>query len=84
MLKGVAENFTTRNRATPSLSPANSSASRPINSTKGRKSPVPKLLTESELQSQNWGWMDWIWWTAFNLSIGKTYVNNVDSKKVDG
>ena len=75
MLEGVAENYATRNRATSALSPLNSSSSRPIHSLKGRKSPVPKLLSETELQSQNWGWIDWIWWTAFNFSIGKTYLS---------
>ena len=75
MLEGVAENYATRNRATSALSPLNSSSSRPIHSLKGRKSPVPKLLSETELQSQNWGWIDWIWWTAFNFSIGKTYIS---------
>merc|ERR1719323_1505608 len=36
---------------------------------KGRKSPVPKLISEIELKSQDWGIIDWIWWTAFNFSI---------------
>lgn len=53
--------------APSSVSPHNS-ASR---SMKGRKSPLPKLISETELQSQIWSWMDWIWWTAFNCSIGK-------------
>ena len=56
-----------------SLSPNNSN-SRSINTMKGRKSPVPKLISETELRSQNWGLIDWIWWTAFNFSIGKSYL----------
>ena len=56
-----------------SLSP-NNSTSRSITTMKGRKSPVPKLISETELRSQNWGFIDWIWWTGFNFSIGKLYL----------
>ena len=38
---------------------------------KGRRSPVPKPLSEDELKSQKWTWIDWAWWTAFNFSISK-------------
>lgn len=36
---------------------------------KGRRSQAPTPLSESELKSQNWTWVDWIWWTAFNFSM---------------
>ena len=71
MIESRLDLHTLTNRTPSSLSPPSSSASRPVNSKKGRKSPVPKLLSEMELKSQNWGWIDWLWWTAFNGSIGK-------------
>ena len=71
MIESRLDFHTLTNRTPSSLSPPSSSASRSVNSKKGRKSPVPKLLSEMELKSQNWGWIDWLWWTAFNGSIGK-------------
>ena len=71
MIENRLDFHTLTNRTPSSLSPPSSSASRSVNSKKGRKSPVPKLLSEMELKSQNWGWIDWLWWTAFNGSIGK-------------
>ena len=71
MIESRLDLHTLTNRTPSSLSPPSSSASRSVNSKKGRKSPVPKLLSEMELKSQNWGWIDWLWWTAFNGSIGK-------------
>ena len=42
---------------------------------KGRRS--PKALSEVELESQNWGWVDWVWWTAFNFSLSKFLLSNI-------
>ena len=71
MIESRLDFHTLTNRTPSSLSPPSSSASKSVHSKKGRKSPVPKLLSEMELKSQNWGWIDWLWWTAFNGSIGK-------------
>ena len=43
---------------------------------KGRRSPVPKPLSEVELKSHNSSWVDWIWWTAFNFSISKFIIES--------
>ena len=72
-LENFKENFISTNRGTAS-SP-NSATKLPSNITskpfKGRRSPVPKPLSEVEIQNQNYGWIDWAWWTAFNFSLGK-------------
>ena len=72
-LESFKENFISTNRGTAS-SP-NSATKLPSNITskpfKGRRSPVPKPLSEVEIQNQNYGWIDWAWWTAFNFSLGK-------------
>jgi hypothetical protein len=54
------------------LSTSNTPTTGSSKTLKGRRSPVPKLLSETELESQNWSWIDWIWWTAFNLSMGRS------------
>ena len=72
-LESFKENFISTNRGTAS-SP-NSTTKLPSNIPskpfKGRRSPVPKPLSEVEIQNQNYGWIDWAWWTAFNFSLGK-------------
>ena len=72
-LENFKENFISTNRGTAS-SP-NSTTKLPSNIPskpfKGRRSPVPKPLSEVEIQNQNYGWIDWAWWTAFNFSLGK-------------
>lgn len=64
------------------LSTSNTPTTGSSKTLKGRRSPVPKLLSETELESQNWSWIDWIWWTAFNLSMVGCFVIAVASVRV--
>ena len=72
-LESFKENFISTNRGTASSpnSTTKLSSNIPSKPFKGRRSPVPKPLSEVEIQNQNYGWIDWAWWTAFNFSLGK-------------
>ena len=72
-LENFKENFISTNRGTASSPISTTKLSSNITSKpfKGRRSPVPKPLSEVEIQNQNYGWIDWAWWTAFNFSLGK-------------
>lgn len=72
-LENFKENFISTNRGTASSpnSTTKLSSNIPSKPFKGRRSPVPKPLSEVEIQNQNYGWIDWAWWTAFNFSLGK-------------
>ena len=77
------EPFTTLDKASQKIGDPRLSATSPeiatklagsgsAKSFKARRSPAPKPLSEIELQSQLWTWVDWVWWTAFNLSMSKS------------
>ena len=72
-LENFKENFISTNRGTASSpnSTTKLSSNIPSKPFKGRRSPVPKPLSEVEIQNQNYGWIDFAWWTAFNFSLGK-------------
>ena len=72
-LENFKEHFISTNRGAAS-SPnftTKISSNIPTKPFKGRRSPVPKPLSEVEIQNQDYGWIDWAWWTAFNFSLGK-------------